>query len=47
MELSEIDRRLASQISALCCSKATFVKFDMDALMAKINNVDVEGVDLV
>ena len=27
------------------CSKATFVKFDMDAVVAKIDNVGVEGVD--
>ena len=47
MKLSEIDLRLEPVISAPCCSKATFTKFDMDALRAKINNVVVQGVDLV
>ena len=32
-------------MSALCCSKATLVKFDLDAVVAKIDNVGVEGVD--
>ena len=47
MKLSEKDLRLVPVISAPCCSKATSTKFDMDALRAKINNVGVQGVDLV